>query len=281
MEKRLSGVNFHWVRDCFELLFQQARDEGEAMGGRYAFKSEFLILVRPFIANPSMETAIPILKAEPALWEPFEQSKMFPLTEGGDETHSAQDEIGRAKKVVLPQTPAGLPSPHHQNPALRRPAAVPSPAIQNARQMPVIEAGVAAIRLGIFTLLCRKFERSGEPEWAGALAFCVTTRLFSASIEQRDMKAFAEENEALIEREASLAFADKELSEPLLMAYAALMIALGWETGSPLNPTATALVETASANGAEIPNIVRMWGIEAIGLFFRKAQEFMVSCFSR
>ena len=95
------------------------------------------------------------------------------------------------------------------------------------------------------------------------------------------MKAFAEKNTALIDQEASMVFADKELSEPILLAYAALMIALGWETGSPLNPTATALVETASANGAEIPNIVRMWGMEAIGLFFRKAQEFMVSCFSR
>jgi len=224
MEARLRGSNFPWVRDCLALMFQQAKEEGEAQGGYYAFKTEYLMAIRPFMESPTLENAIALLRAEPSLWPPFEESKK--LSWVLDE--NVNDQIPDA--------------------------------VLNAQQMPVIDAGVAAIKLGVFTLLRRKFESQSEPARAVPLAFCVTHSLFSSPIEQADMKAFSQTNEALIEQATRNVFGDNELSEPVLLAYAALMIALGWKTGNPLNPTATSFVERASENDAEIPNIVRAWG---------------------
>jgi hypothetical protein len=49
----------------------------------------------------------------------------------------------------------------------------------------------------------------------------------------------------------------------------------GWRTTDPFNAFANQLMEKASDRGAMIPNIVQMWGSEAISRFFMTAQDFM------
>jgi hypothetical protein len=149
--------------------------------------------------------------------------------------------------------------------------------IENARQMPVIDSGVSNIKLGLFTRLSRKFQKSYDAERAVSLAYCVTYSIFCEPIKQSTFEAFARTNSDVIEHEIGNAFGEEELAEPISLAYAARMIALGWETRNPFNPTANQLTERATDNDMAIPNIVQMWGAEAIVKFFRYSQEFMVN----
>ena len=157
----------------------------------------------------------------------------------------------------------------------RRPSGIPE--IENAQQMPIIECGMSSIKLGIFTQLSRKFRRAHDAQRAILLAYCVTQRIFCEPIQQPTFRAFSENNSDLIEHEIRDAFAQEELSDAILLAYAARTIALGWETRDPLNPITTQFIERATDNDLEIPNIVQMWGAKAITTFFQRAQEFMVN----
>jgi hypothetical protein len=225
-------------------MFEVAKEEGAQQGGRYFFKTGFVDVLRPFMANPCLETAVALLNAEPSLWSVFEQSK-----------HPFVPSMGPCTE------------PTHAE-------------VENAQQIPVIECGVSSIKLGVFTRLSRKFRRTHDPERAISLAFCVTSSLLCEPIQQATFHAFADSNSDLIEREIRDVFADEELSEPVLLAYAARTIALGWETRDPFNPIATQLTERATDNDLEIPNIVRLWGAQAIVTFFQRAQQFMIDTLS-
>ncbi|MBI3805690.1 MAG: hypothetical protein HY282_18215 [Nitrospirae bacterium] len=241
---KLQGADFQWVHETIALMFQMTEEEAKQQGGYYAYKTEFLEVLRPFMANPCLETAIALLNAEESLLSVFEQSK-HPFV----------------RSMTMPTEPT-----HAE--------------IENAQQMPVIECGVSSIKLGIFTRLSRKFVRTHDPERAISLAFCVTSSILCEPIQQATFHAFADSNSDLIEREIRDVFADKQLSEPILLAYAARIILLGWETRNPLNPIATQLTERATDNNMEIPNIVRLWGAQAIVTFFQRAQQFMVDTLS-
>ena len=104
--------------------------------------------------------------------------------------------------------------------------------------------------------------------------------IFCEPILKPAFHTFSENNSDLIEREICDAFAEKELSDAILLAYAARMIALGWETRDPLNAVAGQFVERATDNDMEIPNIVQMWGSKVVTTFFQHAQEFMVAALS-
>jgi hypothetical protein len=73
------------------------------------------------------------------------------------------------------------------------------------------------------------------------------------------------------------ALIERNLSDPILLRYAARMIELGWETRDPLNPIASQLLERATDIGVEIPNIVQMWEEKALITFFDRAQEFILA----
>jgi hypothetical protein len=149
--------------------------------------------------------------------------------------------------------------------------------IDNARQMPVLDCGVASIKLGLFLQLSRRYHHNYDGGRAVSLAYCVTYGIFFDPIEQPTLARFARDNADPIDREVHDVFADEQLSEPVLLAYAALLIALGWRTRDPFNPVASKLTERAADNYVEIPNIVKMWGAEAIATFFQNAQEFMAN----
>jgi hypothetical protein len=240
-EAKLKGANFQWVRDLV-LMFQMAENEAKARGGNYAFKTEHLDALRPFMANPCLQTAISLLEEEPSVWTLFERSK-------------------NPFRLEVPTEPTQFE-------------------IENAQHMLVIDSGLSSIKLGVFTRLSRRFRQTYDPQRTVSLAFCVTYSLFCEPIRQPTFAAFAKSNSDLIEREIRNAFRDDELSELILLAYAASMIALGWETRDPVNPVANRLTEMATDHNMEIPNIVQVWGAQAILTFFQRAQEFMISTLS-
>ena len=149
--------------------------------------------------------------------------------------------------------------------------------IENARQIPIIENGLSSIKLGIFTRLIRKLQNTNDQHRAISLAYCVTLKVFCEPIKQPSFDAFARNNGGIIDSEFRSTFADGEFTEPISLAYAAKMIALGWETRNPFNPIANQLTEIATANNMEIPNIVQAWGAEAIVKFFQYSQKFLLS----
>ena len=147
--------------------------------------------------------------------------------------------------------------------------------VQNAEQMPVIECGVAAIRVGLFVTLKRRFQRKYGQQRAVPMAYCVTYNALGGEVDQPTLSAFARENKDVIENETASVLSDEQLADNVLLAYAALMMLYGWRTGDPFNAFANQLIKRASDSSAMIPNIVQMWGSEAITRFFATAQDFM------
>jgi hypothetical protein len=241
-ENKLEGANFQWVGETIALMFQIAEQEAKEQDGYHVYKAEYLEALGRFIESPCLETAIALLEAVPSLWSVFEQSK---------------------DPLLQPNVP---------------PLEATTSEIDNARQMPVIDYGVVSIKLGLFTVLLRRYQHTYEASYAVSMAYCVTHRIFFDPIEQRTLETFAEGHTDAIDIEISNVFTDEQLSEPVLVAYAALMIALGWQTRDPFNPIASKLTQRATNNNVIVPNIVRIWGSEAIAKFFQFAQEFLVDC---
>ena len=98
----------------------------------------------------------------------------------------------------------------------------------------------------------------------------------STSPSQTTLEEFARHNSQLIESELHKALSDPELKTAISLAYAALIIELGWQTHNPANDKAILLLERATDNDLLIPNIVEMWGPNAILNFFQYATDFAV-----
>ena len=109
------------------------------------------------------------------------------------------------------------------------------------------------------------------------LAYCVTNIILHDPIVQPIFLSFSKNQARIIEREISDLFKDEELVEPIILAYAARMILLGWETGNPFNPVANEMTKRATDNGMLIPNIIQMWGAEAMVTFVQYSQKFLIS----
>lgn len=152
--------------------------------------------------------------------------------------------------------------------------------VQNAEQMPLIECGIAAIRVGLFVNLKRRFVAKYGAQRAIPIAYCVTCSVLCEQIDQPTLAAFARTNKNVIDSETSSVFSDEHLAGNILFAYAALMILHGWRSANPFSSTANQLMERATDSGAVIPNIVQMWGSEAIARFSMTAQEFMAQSVS-
>ena len=241
---KLEGADFQWAKETIAMMFQIADEEANKKGQTVVYKNDYLDALRPFMENPCLQTAVAIFDTNPSLWSVlgnvFEKSK---------------------NSLTLSSMPPTEPTDEE---------------IENAKIMPLIENGISSIKLGVFTKLSKKFHAAYEPQYAVLLSFCVTKNIFCEPIVQPTFQSFAENNLHQINQEIYNTFTDKELSELILLAYAARMIALGWETRNPFNDTANKLTDIATTHDMEIPNIVRMWGSKAIIKFFNHAQEFML-----
>jgi hypothetical protein len=146
--------------------------------------------------------------------------------------------------------------------------------IDFAQQMPVIDSGIASIKIGIFTKLSRSYRCTVDSEQAVPLAYCVVRGIFFDPINQSTLEEFSRCNTQLIESCLHKAMTDPELREAISLVYAVHIIQLGWQTRNPFNDDANKLVERATDNDMLIPDIVQMWGPDAIVNFFQYATDF-------
>jgi hypothetical protein len=144
-----------------------------------------------------------------------------------------------------------------------------------AQQVPVINSGIANIKLGIFLKLSRRYQHILHNEAAIPLAYCVVQKIFLDSLNQSSLEKFERDNRKQVEEELRNAFSDPELKEAISLAYAAYIILLGWQTHNPLNATSSQLIETANNYSFDIPNIVQISGKNAVVLFFQFATDFL------
>jgi hypothetical protein len=147
--------------------------------------------------------------------------------------------------------------------------------IDFAQQVPIIDSGVANIKLGIFTLLSRRYRRVFGSDRAVPLAYCVVRGIFFDPLNQSTLEAFETHNAQLVDAELHKALSDTNLAEAISLVYAVSIIHLGWQTHTAFNSDANRLMERATEHDMLVPDIVRMWGPEAIVKFFRYATDFM------
>ena len=147
--------------------------------------------------------------------------------------------------------------------------------IDFAQQVPIIDSGVANIKLGIFTLLSRKYRRTFGSDRAVPLAYCVVRGIFFDPLNQSTLEEFETHNAQLVDAELHKALSDPDITEAISLVYAVRMIQLGWQTRNPFNADANKLTERATEQDMLVPNIVQMWGPDAIVTFFQYATDFM------
>lgn len=147
------------------------------------------------------------------------------------------------------------------------------PELENAGIVPIIESGVSNIKLGVFTRLCKAYKHAFGPDRATPLAYCVVRHMFFDPLNQPTLEKFARDNAGLIDEEIRKALSSDDLREAIALAYAVRIMEVGWQTGNP--DDINRLVERASDQGIDIPNIVQMWGSSAIATFFKSTQDFL------
>ncbi len=148
-----------------------------------------------------------------------------------------------------------------------------SPELGNAGIIPIIECGIANIKLGIFTRLCKAYQRGPDPERATPLAYCVVRHIFSDPLNQATLEHFARDNANLIAGESQKALLSEDLRQAVALAYAVRIIEVSWHSGNP--DDINRIVEKASDKCLDIPNIVQEWGSNAFATFFTVTQDFL------
>jgi len=139
----------------------------------------------------------------------------------------------------------------------------------------VIRSGLAEIQLGIFLKLSRSYLHKHPIEKAIPLAYCVVNDAFLEPIKQPTLDKFYQDNKKMVETELKNVYFDSEINEAISFAYAAKLILLEWETHSPFNETANSIIENANNNYVDIPNIVQIYGKDAVVAFFQFSTDFL------
>lgn len=153
--------------------------------------------------------------------------------------------------------------------------------ISNTAAIPVIEAGIANIKLGVFSVVCRRIavRKQYDAKSGIVLAHAVKCAVFGESAEPVSLGAVVENSEQALDSEIDATLADQSLSSAIGLAYAVEIIARAWRAGSPGDAilASSGIVDRASDYGVEIPNITELWGASAINTFFVTSVNFLQS----
>jgi hypothetical protein len=150
--------------------------------------------------------------------------------------------------------------------------------ILNARSMPAIEAGIANIKLGVFSVVCRRISANWkDPKCGIALAHAVKCAIFGELSDPIRLESVIKNPQDVLAFEIQATVADDSLGSAIALAYAAEIIICAWRTGTAAASlrSSSSVVERASDYGIEIPNIVELWGTSAINTFFLSSVDFM------
>ena len=150
--------------------------------------------------------------------------------------------------------------------------------VLNARSMPVIEAGIANIKLGVFSVVCRRVSTKWEdPKCGIALAHAVKCAIFGEASDPIRLASVIDNPQEAFDREIEATVADESLHNAIALAYAAEIIRCAWQagTGGASLQSSSTIVDRAVSYGIEIPNIMELWGASAINTFFLSSVDFL------
>jgi hypothetical protein len=150
--------------------------------------------------------------------------------------------------------------------------------ILNARSMPVIEAGTANIKLGVFSVVCRRISADWkDPKCGIALAHAVKCALFGEPCDPIRLQSVIDDPQEVLDREIEATVADESLRTAIALAYAAEIISCAWRAGnaSASLRSSSTVIERGLRYGIEVPNIVELWGPSAINTLFLSSIDFM------
>lgn len=103
----------------------------------------------------------------------------------------------------------------------------------NARSMPVNEAGIANIKLGVFTVVCRRVSTNWkDPKCGIALAHAVKCAIFDEPSDPVRIASIIDNSQEAFDREIEATFADDSLRSAIALAYAAQIISCAWRAGT-------------------------------------------------
>jgi hypothetical protein len=150
--------------------------------------------------------------------------------------------------------------------------------VLNARSIPALEAGIANIKLGVFSVVCRRVSANWkDPKCGVALAHAVKCAIFGEPSDPIRLESVINNPQDVLAFEIKATVADDSLGSAIALEYAAEIIICAWRTataGASLRASSN-VVERAVGYGIEIPNIVEMWGMSAIKTFFLSSIDFM------
>ena len=72
---KLEGVNYIEARNTLSLAFKTLIDDAKQKNGNYIIKKELDDVLKPFMEDPCLHTALPLLKHSPHLLPLFEETK--------------------------------------------------------------------------------------------------------------------------------------------------------------------------------------------------------------
>lgn len=150
--------------------------------------------------------------------------------------------------------------------------------VLNAPSIPLIEAGIANIKLGVFSVVSRRLATNWEdPKKAIALTHAIKCELFGESPDPLRLGDIVPNADCVLSSEIDVTLGDESIREAIALAYAAEIIAHAWRTGSARASllSSSAIVERATNHGIEIQNIVELWGSSAINTFFVSSVDFL------
>lgn len=144
--------------------------------------------------------------------------------------------------------------------------------------MPVIEAGLANIKLGVFSVVCRRLcTKWKDPKRGIAIAYCVKCAIFGEISDPIRLESLIANPRKILDSEIEATVTDESLRSAVALAYAAEIISCAWRTGTvgaSLRSTSD-VVDRAARYGVEIPNMVELWGASAINTFFMSSVDFL------
>jgi len=150
--------------------------------------------------------------------------------------------------------------------------------VLNARSMPAIEAGIANIKLGVFSVVCRRVSANcKDPKCGIALAHAVKCAIFGERSDPIRLESVINNPQEAFDREIAATVGDESLQHAIALAYAAEIIIGAWRTGTAAASlrSSSSVVDRAVGYGIEIPNIVELWGASAVNTFFLSSIDFM------
>jgi hypothetical protein len=150
--------------------------------------------------------------------------------------------------------------------------------LEFTQQVPMIDSGIANFKAAIFHTLLKSYTKSYGGEIASPLAYCVTYGIFSDRLRHpRRVEEFAQHNAQLVRDEMRKAISNEDVKPAVGLVYAFSLMVMGWRGEID---ESNQLVDRANHHDITIPDVIHMWGAEAVVNFFNYGRQCLLGGFT-